>query len=818
MLKLNRRPLYEVAPWLTSITPELILNKDGSLLANFEFLGVDADSPNSGDIESARNQLDQACKSFDNRITAWWKLSHRRTHGYVGGDFSEAADARLDALNKANISSGKYFLNSHSLAVAYTPETGVARFFDKVGHHMTVGGRSVYASIFEATKDTVFARSAFAFDLEKLQADSRRFEAMLDAFSGGVPRLKLNRLVMQDSYAALHQAANPSVPARRIRYPVTLLDTHLTESEVTVGAERLLFESAHGKRYAGIVSVKEWLSFQEAALDGLMQVDAELDVCIMFRFLDTARAAAYIEKVRRFYKMAALNVRAILKQYFGKEEAENDEGREELAKEAGVALKRLTADGTQHGFANISILVYGDTEAACEDSISEVVGALTNAGFGAIREKANLMAAWNSTLPGRWDKQRRLQFVETPAVSDIAPVCSVMPGPTRNNWLSEKAGRDVPPLTCLPTRHKTAQRVDLHQPGGNGHLLVIGPIGAGKSVFLNFLVSQAGRHGARRIRFDKDRSTRIPTLLSGGAFVDVTGKFQSATHANPLSLLGDSSNFTYVTQWVSLALEDEHFALSPQQTQDVFEAVKILSTYGPDRWTLSNLSTQLHDELRERLQIWLTGGQYGHFFDHAEDAFSVSDNLSIEMGDLFEKYPRAAALFVDYAFYRISQSMDGLRYTIIEVEEAGFFFQHPRFYKRLETWITTIRKLNGAIWMATQSLRQIERIPDFEILKDNVGNLIYLPNSQANTSKDLYKDKFGLTDDQIQMINDAVPNRDYLWITRSQTRMLQSTFSDEMVAMLRSDGVAQSILDRHHASGAADWQQSYVREMLARTA
>lgn len=816
MLKINRRPLYEVAPWLTSITPELILNKDGSLLANFEFQGVDADSPNSGDIESARNQLDQACKSFDNRITAWWKLSHRRTHGYVGGEFEQEADARLDALNKAHITSGKYFRNSHSLAVAYTPETGVAKFFDKIGHHMTVGGRSVYASIFEATKDTVFARSAFAFDMEKLQADTRRFEAMLDAFSGGVPRLKLNRLIMQDAYAALHQSANPSVPSRRIRYPVTLLDTHLTESEVTVGAERLLFESAHGKRYAGIVSVKEWLGFQEAALDGLMQIDAELDVCIMFRFLDTARAAAYIEKVRRFYKMAALNVRAILKQYFGKEEAENDEGREELAREAGIALKRLTADGTQHGFANISIIVYGETEAVCEDAISEVVGALTNAGFGAIREKANLMPAWNSTLPGRWDKQRRLQFVETPAVSDIAPVCSVMPGPTRNNWLSEKAGRDVPPLTCLPTRHKTAQRVDLHQPGGNGHLLVIGPIGAGKSVFLNFLVSQAGRHGARRIRFDKDRSTRIPTLLSGGAFVDVTGKFQSATHANPLSLLGDPSNFTYVTEWVTLAIEDEDFSLSPQQSQDVFEAVKILSTYGPEHWTLSNLSTQLRDELRERLQIWVKGGQYGHFFDHVEDAFAVSDNLSIEMGDLFEKYPRAAALFVDYAFYRISQSMDGLRYTIIEVEEAGFLFQHPRFYKRLETWITTIRKLNGAIWMATQSLRQVERIPDFEILKDNVGNLIYLPNSQAKTSKDLYKDKFGLTDDQIEMINDAVPNRDYLWITRSQTRMLQSTFSDEMVAMLRSDGVAQAILDRHHASGAPNWQQTYVREMLSR--
>jgi len=818
MLKLKRRPLAEIAPWLTSITPELILNKDGSLLATYEFRGVDADSADASDITSARDQLDQACRSFDNRITAWWRLTHRRTKGYVDGEFSNETDARLDALNRAHMTTGRYYRNAHSLSIAYTPESGVAKFFEKIGHHMTVGGKSIFAAILEATKDTVLARSAFAFDMEKIRSDTRRFEAMLDAFTGGIPRIKPTRLAMQESYATLHQVANPSVPERRIRFPVTMLDTHLSESEITVGAERLLFDSAHGKRYAAVVAVKEWMSFQEAALDTLLQVDAELDICIMFRFLDTARATAYIEKVRRFYKMAAVNLRSMVEQYVSKEENENDEGREELAKEAGKALKRLTAEGVQHGFANISIVIYGDTEAEVEDAVSEVVGTLTNAGFGAIREKTNLMAAWNSTLPGRWDRQRRLQFVETPAVSDIAPVRSVLEGPIRNEWLTEKTGSEVPPLTCLPTRHRTGQRVDMHQPGGNGHLFVIGPIGAGKSVMLNFLVSQADRHKARRIRFDKDRSTRIPTLLSGGAFIDVTGKFQASTPVNPLSLLADPGSFTYVTEWLTLALEDDDFSLSPQQKQDMFEAVKLLASYPRERWTLSALSTMLHADLRERLQIWLTGGQYGHFFDHVEDAFAVSDNLCIECGELFQKFPRAAALFTDYAFYRISQSMDGIRYTVIEVEECGFFFQNERFYKRFEDWITTIRKLNGSIWAATQSLRQIARVANFEILKENIANWIYLPNSQAKTSPELYGDKFGLTKDQIQMISDAVPNRDYLWITNTQTRMLQTAFNEEMVAMLRSDGVAQSICDTHYASGEPDWQDRYVREMLARAA
>ncbi|TPQ30482.1 VirB4 family type IV secretion system protein [Cupriavidus pinatubonensis] len=812
---LKHRPMQEIAPWMTLVTPDMVLNKDGSLLATYEFHGIDADSPNTNDVSAARDQLDQACRSFDSRITAWWRLRHRRTREYIGGTFPAASDARLDALNRENMASGRYFHNSHSLALAYTPENGIDKIFERMAYHMTEGGKNVAVAAFETAKDVLLARNAFAFDLERTEADAKRFESMLDAFTGGATKLGLSRLSMQEGLSALHQTANPTVPPRPVRFPVTLLDTHLTESEVTCGADKLYFESAHGKRYAAIVAVKEWMGFQEAALDALTQLDVELDVCILYRFLDTHKATGHIEKIRRFYKMASFNLWSIIKQMAAKEEAENDEGRKQLAAEAGDALRRLTAEGQQHGFVNISVIVYGDTEAECEDAVSEVVGTITNAGFGPIREKANLLPAWNSTLPGRWDKQRRLQFVETPAVSDIAPLRSVRPGPTRNNWLSNLSGRDTPPLTCLPTRHRTSQRVDMHQPGGNGHLLVLGPIGAGKSVFLNFLVTQAGRQGARRIRFDKDRSTRIPTLLAGGKFVDVTGRFQAATQTNPLSLLGHPSNHAYLADWLALAIEDEDFRCTPQQRTDLYQAVQILSRFPRERWTLSNLRTQLHTTLRERLQIWVNGGQYGHFFDHVEDAFEVSDDLSIEMGDLFTNFPRAAALFMDYAFYRISQSM-GTRYTIIEVEEAGFFFTNPRFYARLETWIVTIRKLNGAIWMATQSLQQIARVADFEILKDNIANIIYLPNSQAVTSKDLYCDVFGLTLDQTKLIAEAVPNRDYYWTTRSQSRMLQTAFSKEMIAMLRSDGYAQDVLDRHYASGLPDWQERYVREVLAR--
>jgi hypothetical protein len=53
---------------------------------------------------------------------------------------------------------------------------------------MTVGGKNLAVAMFEAAKDTILARSAFAFDLTKIQNEIKRFESVIDGFVGGVTR------------------------------------------------------------------------------------------------------------------------------------------------------------------------------------------------------------------------------------------------------------------------------------------------------------------------------------------------------------------------------------------------------------------------------------------------------------------------------------------------------------------------------------------------------------------------------------------------------------------------------------------------------
>jgi type IV secretion system protein VirB4 len=70
----------------------------------------------------ARDQLDQAA-ARSTIASPHGGASHAGAKGYVDGEFSNGTDARLNALNQAHMTTGRYFRNTHSLSIAYTPET-----------------------------------------------------------------------------------------------------------------------------------------------------------------------------------------------------------------------------------------------------------------------------------------------------------------------------------------------------------------------------------------------------------------------------------------------------------------------------------------------------------------------------------------------------------------------------------------------------------------------------------------------------------------------------------------------------------------------
>jgi energy-coupling factor transporter ATP-binding protein EcfA2 len=90
------------------------------------------------------------------------------------------------------------------------------------------------------------------------------------------------------------------------------------------------------------------------------------------------------------------------------------------------------------------------------------------------------------------------------------PLSAVWAGPAGNAHL------DGPPLLVAQTAGSTPFRFSTHV-GDVGHMMVVGPTGAGKSVLLALLALQFRRYpGAQVYIFDKGFSARAAVLAMGG--------------------------------------------------------------------------------------------------------------------------------------------------------------------------------------------------------------------------------------------------------------------------------------------------------------
>jgi type IV secretion system protein VirB4 len=130
------------------------------------------------------------------------------------------------------------------------------------------------------------------------------------------------------------------------------------------------------------------------------------------------------------------------------------------------------------------------------------------------------------------------------------------------------------------------------------------------------------------------------------------------------------------------------------------------------------------------------------------------------MEDLLHE-SRLAAPVLSYLFHRLEERFDGAP-TLLILDEAWTFLDHPMFAARIREWLKTLRKKNVSVVFATQSLADIAESDISPALIENCPTRVFLPNARAEEpSQSAAYDAFGLNDRQIQLIARSTPKRDY---------------------------------------------------------
>ena len=251
--------------------------------------------------------------------------------------------------------------------------------------------------------------------------------------------------------------------------------------------------------------------------------------------------------------------------------------------------------------------------------------------------------------------------------------------------------------------------------------------------------------------------------------------------------------------------------LVPNQRKALWRALELVAEAPPGQRTISNLVTQVQDNVvRDGLSAYSLAGPLGRFVDADRDVLLEERFITFELETLMAMGPKVVVPVVTYLFHRIDQRLDG-RPTLVILDEAWIMLTNSVFGAKIEEWLRTLRKKNAAVVLATQSLSEIANSPHRDVILESCPTKLYLPNPEAKNSgtQEVYR-RFGLSNRQIDIIADATPKRHYYYVSPLGRRLFQFSLGPAALAFIGAGSkddvlAARRMIEQHGERWTVEW-------------
>lgn len=704
-------------PYLRHVDENTIALESRALMVIVALDGVSFETADVLDINALHRDLNTLHRNIaDERLALWTHLIRRRDNSYPEGNFKAPFSARLNEKYRDRMVREDLFRNDLYLAIVWSPVRDPA---EKAAKLLSRLRRTRRAGI-ELDEEALKQLRDKVIDIT---AGLKRFEPRV------LSLCEQDGLLFSEPSEVLHQL----VGGRSEPVPLTegRIASAIYSDRVIVGRETIEIRHEAGSCFAGMLSFKEYpAATRPGMLDGVLTSSFELILSQSFSFV--SKADARIIMGRKQNQMLSSGDKAASQ-----------------IEELNDAMDDLESNRFVLGEHHLSLAVLAPTVKELTDHLAKARSSLTNGGAVVAREDLGLEAAWWAQLPGNFRFRARSGAITSRNFAALSPFHSYPSGQKDGNeWGAAVA--------LLKTASGSPYYFNFHD-SDLGNTFICGPSGAGKTVLLNFMLSQLEKHDPHVVFFDKDRGAELYVRAAGGVYHSLrNGKPTGCAPLKALALTPE--NKVFLANWVGKLVGSGTRELSVTELRDIAAAIDGLADLAVEQRTIGALRTFLDNTNPEgiaaRLRRWERGGPLGWVFDNPGEDIGLGDfgvggkMVGYDMTDFLDNEEIRTPLMA-YLFHRVEQLIDGRR-IIIVIDEFWKALQDEDFRDLAQNKLKTIRKQNGLMLFATQSPRDAINSPIAHTIIEQCPTQIFLPNSRGSRAD--YVDGFKLTVREYELI------------------------------------------------------------------
>lgn len=704
-------------PYVRHVDETTIALDSRTLMVMITLDGVSFETADVLDLNALYRDLNTLYRNIaDERLAIWTHLVRRRDSDYPDGTFATPFSASLNEKYRERMVREDLFRNDLYLTVLWSPGRDPAAKAAKLLSRLRRAKRLEMELDEEALKQ-------LQDKVVDVMAGLKRFEPRV------LSLYEQEGMFLSEPSEVLHQI----VGGRRERVPLTegRIASAIYSDRVIIGRETIEIRHEAETRFAGMLSFKEYPArTRTGMLDGVLTSPFELILSQSFCFV--AKADARVIMGRKQNQLVS-----------GGDKAASQ------IDELDDAMDDLESNRFVIGEHHLTLSVFAATVKDLTDNLAKARASLTNGGAVVAREDLGLEAAWWAQLPGNFRYRARSGAISSKNFAALSPFHSYPIG--------QKDGNEWgPAVALLKTASGSPYYFNLHY-GDLGNTFMCGPSGAGKTVIVNFMLSQLEKHDPHVVFFDKDRGADLYVRAAGGSYLPL--KNGVPTGCAPLKALDlTPENKVFLARWVGKLVGSGTRELTVTELRDISGAIDGLADLPADQRTIGALRTFLNNTdpegIAARLRRWERGGPLGWVFDNVIEDIGFGDFggtgkfIGYDMTDFLDNEEIRTPLMA-YLFHRVEQLIDGRR-IIIVIDEFWKALQDEGFRDLAQNKLKTIRKQNGLMLFATQSPRDALNSPIAHTIIEQCPTQIFLPNSRGNHAD--YVDGFKLTEREYELI------------------------------------------------------------------